>query len=166
MQTLSTAPGVVQHRLRVWKDRVDRTARDDRQDREQVGRALAAASGNSISCRGSDSFSCGQQPEAGWELVLSWLVSPTVQGGSGVSLLRTECQAADSVSLPSCPRAFQRLRKQSEVDWFSCYLPAGGLWQNASVSVFVEIADKTHGTSRGRWGSTESRAVLKCDVVF
>lgn len=127
MQTPSTAPGVVQHRLKVWKDGDDRTARDDRQDREQVGRALAAASGNSISCRGSDSFSCGQQPEAGWELVLSWLVSPTVQGGSGVSLLRIECQVADSVSLPSCPRAFQRVRKQSEVDWFSCYLPAGGL---------------------------------------
>lgn len=75
-----SAVEAVHHHLKGGKDSNERTASDDRWDRKEIGRALAATSGNSISCRRKvDSFrTVGSQPEASWEFLLSWLISPRI----------------------------------------------------------------------------------------
>jgi len=87
LQNPSSARGVVQavrHRLKAGKDSNDRKASGDRRE---VGRAPAARSGSSVSCgRKAGSFRIvGSHPEASWEFVLSWLISPRILEGTGVS---------------------------------------------------------------------------------
>lgn len=80
LQNPSIAACVAQAVHRPLKVAEDRKGGDDGWDRKEIGRPLAATSGNSVSCpRKVDSIRpVGSPPEPSWKCALSWWISPRI----------------------------------------------------------------------------------------